>query len=114
MPINETAKLGAKLTRMDSEQDTIKNNLSPDDTETQQQLYLSEIMKGGGTVTINQLEYDTNTFVIDHPVYGDVDSATLEIDGGYVEAGGATFPLTFPIVFTAGGAAKTELFTTTF
>jgi len=112
MPINDTAKLGSMLTKQADEQDAIKDNISPDDSETQEQIYLSELIRVGGTVTINRKDYAANTFVIDHPVYGDIDSATLLIDGGYASQGGIQFPGSFPLTFQAGG--DTELFTITF
>ena len=51
------------------------------------------------TVYVIKQNYPTTSFIIDHPVYGDIDSSILEIDGGYASGGGNQFPLTFPIIW---------------
>jgi hypothetical protein len=36
-----------------------------------------------GTITAIGYTYESDTFIIDHPVMGDIDSATLKIDGTF-------------------------------
>ncbi len=54
-----------------------------------------------GSYFVYKNPMSTTSFVLDHPVYGELDSSTLLIDGGYAE-GTATFPITFPITFIGG------------
>lgn len=61
-------------------------------------------------VIITKNYIDPNAFVIDSFTQGIIDSATLEIDGGYIESTEAfTFPGTFPLVFS--GEAAQEVYT---
>lgn len=52
------------------------------------QLSMLESVKVTGSVYVYLNYLATSSFVIDHPVYGDVDSSTLSIDGDY--ASGST------------------------
>lgn len=54
------------------------------------------------TVVITKYFYPTDSFIIDHIVYGEIDSSVLKLDGGYAESEGTTFPLTFPVIFSGG------------
>lgn len=53
-----------------------------------------------GSYIVTKYLLDSTSFVLDHPVYGYIDSPTLKIDGGYLI--NITFPLTFPINFSGG------------
>jgi len=52
------------------------------------------------------------SFVIDHPVYGELDSSILEIDGGYgdVDPLPSYFPLSFPILLGSSTLVASVLF----
>lgn len=72
--------------------------------EVQNSLLLSPISRSKveTTVTITQYFYGDTAFILDHPVYGELDSSTLELDGDYAQSDGNPFPLTFPITFSGG------------
>jgi len=115
MVINATKELGKTLGMMNQEQNTIKENLSPDDTIGQDQVYSFERMQIEGTVTATQYDLASDSFVIDHPVYGELDSSLLKLDGGYAQVPGSPiFPATFPWTFVAGATSTTLLFETSF
>lgn len=83
MALDYASKIGAAIGSMSKEQDTIKENISPDDPEDQFQIVTFEFLRLGGTATLTQLMYPTDSFILDHPVYGELDSNVLQIDGGY-------------------------------
>jgi len=113
MPVSNISKLGNVINGIASEQDSIKENLSPDDSETQEQLVMFEKFIITGDVTLNKLEYADDSFVIDHPVYGDIDSTTLLIDGGWL-TGGAGWPTTWGTWGSTGTVIKTQLYKKSF
>jgi len=76
-------ELGKLLGQRSKEQSQIKENLSPDEFASQLVIFNQVEMVTEVGFTADGQCYDTNSFVIDHPVYGDIDSATLLIDGGY-------------------------------
>ena len=53
-----------------------------------------------GTYVVTKYLLTTDSFVLDHPVYGELDSSVLKLDGGYLV--NITFPLSFPINFSGG------------
>jgi hypothetical protein len=58
------------------------------------------------TTIISSLVYPSDSFILDHPVYGELDSSILKLDGGYA-VNIALFPLTYPILFgTQGGVMR--------
>ncbi len=75
--------LGILLGGMISEQSSIKSNLSGDDPEQQLLIGGSEAIVLSGELSVNKLVIGTSTFVVDHPVYGNIDSSVLVIDGDY-------------------------------
>lgn len=83
MALNSTSKLGKAIGGMASEQDDIKQNISPDEAASDDQFVMFESLILNGTVSLTKLLYPTDSFIIDHPVYGEIDSSVLQIDGGY-------------------------------
>ena len=55
-----------------------------------------------GSYYVYKKNLKSDSFVLDHPVYGELDSSILIIDGGYAvtQTASSTFPLSFPIIFT--------------
>ncbi len=87
MAISEVDKLAGVINGITTTQEELKSNLSADDGESQEQLYLGEQISIGGTVTLTQKNYATESFILDHPVYGELDSAVYKLDGGYASPG---------------------------
>lgn len=83
MSLDSVSTIGEAIGSLSKEQDRIKENLSADDAEDLFQVVTIEFLRLGGSVTLNKLMYPTNSFILDHVVYGELDSATLQLDGGY-------------------------------
>lgn len=62
---------------------TLESNVYPDDPSAQLQLLVSEVMTFTEHGTIVSKLYPSTSFIIDHPVYGELDSSILQLDGGY-------------------------------
>jgi hypothetical protein len=115
MAINAATKLGQLIGKLSSEQDTIKQNISPDDTESQEQVYSQEEIILEGTTKAIKWNYGEDSFILDHPVYGYIDSNLLRIDGGYASSlSGFSFPGSFPLILNSGTAASTLIFSSQF
>jgi hypothetical protein len=110
MSLDPVSRLAETIAATSNDQQTVKQNLSADDPDSLLQLQSSETLRLTGTLIATQYTYPTNSFIIDHPVYGVIDSATLLIDGGYV-TNVVTIPVTIPVLL---GAAATVLYSTTF
>lgn len=109
MAISDAQKIGEAIGTAYYEQDIIKDNLSGNDAAGEISAYNSELILITGTILVNGLTIATDSFVPDHPVYGELNSAVLVLDGGYTGGIAAfTFPGTFPMTF-AGGTSD-ELF----
>ena len=84
--MSDAKELGRLLGNISSQQSRIQENIYPDDPNAQLLVQKRDVivMTMEGTVTANLLS--PSSFYIDHPVYGDVDSAVLAIDGGYASS----------------------------
>jgi hypothetical protein len=110
MSLDIISKIGQKIGALSEEQDDIKQNINPDEAEGFATIFTGERINIGGILTLNRLTIATDSFVVDHVVYGYVDSSVLKIDGGYVAtSAAATFPLTFPITFVGSTLIATYL-----
>jgi hypothetical protein len=83
----------------------------PDESDSNFLLAPSDGLKITGEVVFTKKLYDPQSFILDHPVQGELDSPILVIDGGYLSSGMA-FPISFPLSFDAEGSEV--IFTTTF
>lgn len=111
MSLNAVNKLATLLSDNINETDDVKRNISPDDLNSNYPLFINENpIKLTGTITLTKYTYATNSFVIDHPVYGELDSSVLLLDGGYDQLS-ITMPLTMPITL---GVNSETLYSTTF
>jgi len=77
-------ELGRAIAGISNTQNSLKEDIVGDEIE--QSILLSPIdtTQLETTVTLKKNVYPTDSFIIDHPVYGEIDSSTLEIDGGYL------------------------------
>lgn len=110
MSLSTTSQLGQLLGGMSRRQDDIASQISPDDANDSLLIQNSLSVVLQGTVTATQRIIAASTFVLDHPVYGYLDSTTLRLDGGYT-SGSITMPITMPLEFVGGDII---LFQTTF
>lgn len=83
MGLNTADKLGKVIGNLAREQSILADNISPDDPNQSLLVGVNENIIVAGKLIVNQYTYPTDSFIIDHPVYGDIDSAVLNIDGGY-------------------------------
>lgn len=110
MALDAASQLGKIIGKLGKEQQVTNENLGPEEIDGQLLIKRRELVELVGTFTVTQRLYPTDSFILDHPVYGELDSAVLQLDGGY-DVTPPTFPLTFPISFTASAS---EIYTTTF
>ena len=111
--VNATTELGRMIGKMARDQSGIQENISPDDADAQLATLNSEVLQLTVTLTASSRELATDSFVLDHPVYGELDSPTLKLDGGYranyiLYSGGA---FSYPGVYTE---AVTQLYTVSY
>lgn len=83
MSLNPVKKLGQKLAGTEKDVNDLKSNINPDDPNASFPVFNTEEIVIEGTTEFRKRVYDSTSFIVDHPVYGDVDSSTLNIDGGY-------------------------------
>lgn len=76
-------ELGMMLGKSMKEQSTIKENMNPDEFDQQLVTFNSEQLVIEVVPSAENKCYDQDIFILDHPVYGELDSATLQLDGGY-------------------------------
>jgi hypothetical protein len=76
-------ELGKTLGKLAYQQSRIQENISPDDPNGQFLLFAGERVKVHGRVRVTRKYYLADSFVLDHPVQGYLDSATYKLDGGY-------------------------------
>jgi hypothetical protein len=110
MSLDPIKVLAENIASTANDQETIKQNISGDDTEALLQLQSSEGVLITGTLIATKYTYATDSFILDHPVYGYLDSTYLKIDGNYAQQE-APFPLTFPVTL---GISSELLYSTTF
>jgi hypothetical protein len=83
MALDSVSKLGQKIGGLSSGQEDIKDNLSPDSSDSLDSLGFAETIGVQGTLTTKRWDYSETSFILDHVVYGNLDSSVLNIDGGY-------------------------------
>jgi len=107
MALDTASKLGKLIGDNISKQGDIQENISPNDTAPIDTIRNSEELVVEGVMTLTRYHYASNSFVIDHPVYGELDSAILKIDGGYASA--ISPPIVIPVKFTSEEVVGTYL-----
>ena len=112
MALDNASKLGKNIGTLSKQQNQTSENISPEEADSTLLLKQQETIEIVGTATFTAKYYDLTSFIIDHPIAGELDSSVLEIDGGYAQTG-ESFPLTFPFSFAAGTSSST-LYSTTF
>ena len=83
MSLDSISQLGEIIGGSISEQDQIKDNIRADSAEAIDSIGFSETIVLSGTLTGVAKQYATDSFIIDHVVYGELDSTVLKLDGGH-------------------------------
>jgi hypothetical protein len=99
--MNDSKDLGRILGGIIQQQQSLQENVYPDDPSAQLQLVQAETIAFTEHGTVLGYFYADTSFILDHPVLGVLDSSTLALDGGYSTTS-PTFPWTFPATFTGG------------
>lgn len=83
MGLSASEQLGRVIGGLVKGQEQIHEDHVPGDVS--QSLILSPLSRGGlSTSIVTRLHYiASSSFVLDHPVYGELDSSSLHLDGGY-------------------------------
>jgi hypothetical protein len=106
--VDSATQLGQLLGSLSNQQSKLSQNISPDDSDPLLTLYTNDEIIVEGTFSASSKIYPTDSFILDHPIYCDIDSSVLKIDGGYASSL-IYFPLTFPFSL---GLQGTILYTT--
>lgn len=86
-----TQELGRTLAGISNEQANMKENMMPDDVDQQLLLFNGESIIVNLQAIGYYAIYSSTAFILDHPVYGELDSSTLELDGGYASTSTVAF-----------------------
>jgi hypothetical protein len=83
MSLDEADKLGSLIGGIIRTQDEIKSSITPNDPSESFQIISNEQIELSGTMILNSLTIATDSFVLNHVVYGNLNSAVFKLDGGY-------------------------------
>ena len=76
-------QLGRAIANISNQSTDIREDTLADDITQNMILAPTDNVKVTLSVTGTYQPYPTNSFILDHPVYGELDSSTLQLDGGY-------------------------------
>lgn len=76
-------KLGNMIGNMINEQQTTNYNIQGQSISTTKTRRILEDFKLVGQVTLTKKVPLSDSFILDHPVQGELDSAVYKLDGGY-------------------------------
>jgi len=108
--VDSATELGRIIGGIANTQSSIQENLAPDDVNAQLNTVNSETVIIEGKLTVIKKYFDSNAFIIDHPIQGELDSSVYELDSGYTTTRSSTpLPWVFPVVFGAYQTVGTEI-----
>lgn len=84
MVLKTDQQLGQVLASITNSQSRLNQNISYEEVDPLIQITPIESISLTQTTFIYKKYYPTDSFIIDHPVYGEVDSSVLKLDGGYL------------------------------
>lgn len=99
--VDYTKKLGRAIASGTNSTNDLKEEIVPDDTSQNLILAPYDRVRVRVMAVFTKKFYAENSFILDHPVYGELDSSTLKLDGGYREES-FSFAGEFPLEFTGG------------
>lgn len=98
--VDYTKKLGRAIAQGTNSTDELKQEIVPDSTNQNLLLAPYDRVRVRVKATFTRKTYATDSFILDHPTLGILDSSTLKLDGGYAdEIIGFSMPVAFPITF---------------
>jgi hypothetical protein len=74
MAIDNVSILSKELSNISNTQNTITQNITADDEETQLQVPINQKIKQVGNITLSKYTYLSDSFILDHPVQGYLDT----------------------------------------
>lgn len=83
MGLSSAEMIGKAIANSVNQSQEIKQDAIPAEIINSMLLAPIETVNVGVSAVGNFKYYGTSTFVLDHPVYGDLDSSTLHLDGTY-------------------------------
>lgn len=83
MGLSSAEMIGKAIANSINQSQEIKQDAIPAEIINSMLLAPVERTKVTLTVVGNYKHYPTTSFILDHPVYGELDSSTLQLDGGY-------------------------------
>lgn len=90
--MNGAQELGQIIGKMSQSQSDFKNDSFGDDEEGLLDIGVNEFLVTTGSLALNGYLYATDSFVLDHPVYGDLNNPVLKLDGGYKQRPDVYYP----------------------
>lgn len=84
--MDSATQLGQLLGSIVNQQSKLASQISPDDSDPLLTLQNTDRIVVEGLLSITSRLYPTDSFIIDHPIYGDINSSVLLIDGGYLSS----------------------------
>jgi hypothetical protein len=81
--VNSATELGRIIGKAISSQTDLQNNISPNEFDSLLSTYDGEEVVLQLVLTATKKVAETDTFQLDHPVKGELDSSVLKLDGGY-------------------------------
>ena len=83
MALSKGERAGKVVTNSMRDTEFVAENISPSASDAVFFVLRDETVKVSGNVTVVKKFFEDNAFVLDHPVLGELDSATLQLDLGY-------------------------------
>lgn len=84
MSLSSASQFGKVVADLANTQNRLSENISYDEADPLIQITPLEAISLSSTTFVYKKFYPTDSFILDHPVYGYVDSSVLELDGGYL------------------------------
>lgn len=79
---DSATELGRYLASLSNQQSQLSSQISPDDSDPLLTLYNTDTIIVEGILSVTTKLYNTTSMILDHPIYGKLDSGFL-LDGAY-------------------------------
>jgi hypothetical protein len=88
MGLTSSSKLGTELGAFKQRQLDTQRELSPQDSAglvRYEEVFVGSVILNG-EISVYKWEYKDDSFILDNPVQGEIDSPVYKIDGGYTDS----------------------------